>query len=356
MRRLKYKKGRQIIPNNLEYTGIYHEVKPQMQLFAYEAESVDEFPNFELDTVSKAFLPSQKLWFNLHGLNDTALVQNIGKHFALETPVIADILNTNRRTKFETNEDLLFFSVKSILPFENGEDIRIEQISFVLKQGVLLSFQEKKGDFFVHIRERLRNNYGLVRKKSTDYLLYLLLDAVMENFYETIVYKESTIESLLLASKMGNSPETLSEIEKTQEILHVLKRALIPIKEALLALRSFNENSDFKEIDRSNNVYFSRLYHKSLELIEQLDYDLNTLESAINMHFYVQGHKMNQIMKTLTLVSVIFMPLTFIVGIYGMNFVHMPELEYPYAYFAVLGFMFLLTLGMLWYFKRKKWF
>ncbi|MDP2162372.1 MAG: magnesium/cobalt transporter CorA, partial [Flavobacterium sp.] len=232
----------------------------------------------------------------------------------------------------------------------------VEQISFLLKGNLLVSFQEKRGDFFSHIRERIKTNSGIVCKKNNDFLLYLMLDAVMENFYITIEKFEDSIELLQTEAKTIENQDVLVRIEKSREELNYLKRSLIPLRDSLYNLKSIQDDDDYSGIEKSNFTFFARLHQKSLELLDQIDYDMNSLESASSFYFSAQSHRMNEIMKTLTIVSVVFIPLTFIVGVYGMNFENMPELAYKNGYFVTLGVMFVLVLGMIYYFKRKKWF
>jgi magnesium transporter len=265
-------------------------------------------------------------------------------------------LNTTKRTKLDEYQDVLFFNIKSLLPTENEENINVEQISFLLKNGVLTSFQEKRSDYFTHIRERIKTHSGIVREQKADYLLYLLLDAIMENFYITLENEEDKVEELINLSKTSTSPAILELIEKHRDNFNFLKRSIIPLRDSLYSIKSMKDDNVFNSIERENYSFFDRLHQKCLELLEQIEYDSSTLDSATNFFFSTQNHKMNNVMKTLTVVSVFFMPLTFIVGVYGMNFDNMPELHWKYGYFIILGFMLLLLLGMIYYFKKKKWF
>jgi magnesium transporter len=284
------------------------------------------------------------------------LIKEIGEMLLLEPFIVSDILNVSRRSKMEELDDVLFFSIKSVLPGNDNDMIRTEQISFILKDNLLVSFQEKKSDFFTHIRERIKTHSGIVRKKKNDYLLYLLLDAVMENFYITIEFYEDQIEDLMVESKSSDNPEVLVRIEKNRETINYLKRSILPLRDALFNLKSVQDDDQFDGIEKTNYTFFARLHQKALELLEQVEYDMNTLDSASSFYFSSQSHRMNEIMKILTAVSVIFMPLTFIVGVYGMNFDVMPELRWQYGYFLVLGAMFLIVLLMVFYFRNKKWF
>lgn len=358
MKRLKYKKGRKVQPNYFEYTGQHKDHPVEMQLFVYNSESYTETTDLNLDQVQiDELLHSDDVkWLNIHGLHDIDLIKKIVDILQIENHIAADILNVTKRTRMEELGDVLFFSIKSILPENNEPSVHVEQISFILKDNLLVSFQEKRGDFFTHIRERIKTNSGIVCKKKNDYLLYLMLDAVMENFYITIEKYEELIEQLQIEAKVNENQDVLVRIEKCSEDLNFLKRALVPLKDSLFNLKSIQDDDDFNGIEKSNFTFFARLHQKSLELLEQIDYDMNSLESASSFYFSAQSHRMNEIMKTLTIVSVVFIPLTFIVGVYGMNFENIPELKSPNGYFITLGVMFLIVLAMIYYFRRKKWF
>lgn len=360
MKKVKYSKVKKVNPNYFEYTGVHVTDPVEMQLFVYDDAGYEEYKKVSIDRIQKEINDENQTddvkWLNVHGLHDVALIRQIGDMLQLEPFIVSDILNVSRRSKMEELDQVLFFSVKSILPNDNNNEVHVEQISFLLKDNILVSFQEKKSDFFTHIRERIKTHSGIVRKKRNDYLLYLLLDAVMENFYITIEFYEDVIEALLIESKSSTEPNVLVQIEKNREDLNFLKRSILPLRDALFNLKSEHDESDYDGIERVNYNFFARLHQKCLEILEQIEYDMNTLDSASNFYFSSQSHRMNEIMKILTVVSVFFMPLTFIVGIYGMNFDVMPELRNPYGYFIVLGVMFLILVGMVYYFKKKKWF
>jgi magnesium transporter len=360
LKRVSYKKVRKIQPNYFEYTGVHTTDPVEMQLFVYNEEGFEEYHKASLERIEKELQdPLQQndvKWLNVHGLHNVELIKNIAELLGLESYVISDILNVTKRSKIEELDQILFFSVKSILPGEDDQHVHVEQISFVLKDNVLVSFQEKKSAFFNHIRERIKTHSGIVCKKQNDYLLYLMLDAVMENFYISIEYYEEGIERLLLQSKASDDPKVLIDIERNRENLNFLKRSIIPLRDALYNLKSEQDDASFNIIKSANYTFFTRLHQKSVEILEQIEYDINTLDSASSFYFSSQSHRMNEIMKVLTVVSVIFMPLTFIVGVYGMNFEHMPELKLTYGYYVVVGVMVGIAMAMAWYFKHKKWF
>jgi magnesium transporter len=356
MRKIKYKKGRKLQPYNLEYTGIHKTQESEMQLFVFDNFDLIEYEDFKVSELDKYIDPQKTNWLNLHGLNNIGLVTSIGNYFKIDTFMLADILNTARRTKLEESSDVLFFNIKSLLPAGDSDNISVEQISFLMKDGVLISFQEKRSDFFTHIRERIRTHSGIVRTKKADYLLYILLDSIMQNFYITIENEEDKVEELINLSKKSADPIILERIEKHRDNFNFLKRSIIPLRDSLYDIKSIKDDNVFNAMETENFSFFARLHQKSLELLEQIESDMGSLESASNFFFSAQTHKMNEIMKTLTIVSAIFIPLTFIAGVYGMNFENMPELKYHNGYYIVVGIMLLVVIGMIIYFKKRRWF
>jgi magnesium transporter len=261
LKRVKYKKVRKIQPNFFEYTGIHTKEPIEMQLFVYNDDGYEEYKKVSLERVQKEIEdPLQETdvkWLNIHGLHDIEIVKQIGELIKIDNFIVSDILNINRRSKMEELDDVLFFSIKSILPADDYDNLNVEQISFVLKDKLLVSFQEKKSDFFTHIRERIKTHSGIVRKKKNDYLLYLLLEAIMENFFITIEQYEFSIEALLLESKSSDKPDVLIRIEKNRENLNLLKRAILPFRDALFSLKSIHEDDDYDGIEKANYTFFA---------------------------------------------------------------------------------------------------
>jgi magnesium transporter len=356
VRKIKYKKVKKVQPTHLEYTGSHKFINTEIQLFTYNDLDVEEFHDFKIIDLNKYVDFNKVNWINVHGLNDSDIIVEIGEFLGVDNFILSDILNTTKRTKLDEYHDILFFNIKSLLPDADSDNIKVEQISFLMKNGILASFQEKRSEFFTHIRERIKTHSGIVRTKQVDYLLFLLLDAIMENFYITIENEEDKVEELINQSKKSTDLSILEQIEKHRDNYNFLKRSIIPLRDSLYSIKSIKDDNVFNTIEDNNFTFFERLHQKCLELLDQIEYDLTTLDSAANFFFSTQSHKMNEVMKTLTLVSVFFMPLTFIVGVYGMNFKYMPELDWKYGYFAILAFMFILFSGMIYYFKKKNWF
>ena len=243
--------------------------------------------------------------------------------------------------------DLVFISTR-ILKTES-RTLDSEQMFFIISSEFLWSIQEKEGDYFNWIRERLENNKGIVRRKKADYLLFLILESIVDNYEDTYQKNAELSATILEAENIKPTPEFTAKVEKRKQELFNFKKATISLKDTILKLEKIKiEGFDVK--------YFSELKEQTNNLISNIDFELQELESKINLIFSIQGHRLNEVMKTLTILSVIFIPLTFLAGIYGMNFENIPELKYKYGYFILLGIMVVVTLGAVWYFKRKKWF
>lgn len=361
VKRVKYSKTRKLQPNTLEYAGSFPDVPISMQLFIYTENHFEEYNDLslkEIEEILKNTSVDAIKWFNLHGLHDIELLQEIGEFFQIQSYIMAEILNFGRRTRVEDLDDTLFFSLKALLPYQDvKQNIEIEQISFILKSNILLSFQEKRGDFFHIIRERIRMKIGQVRKRDTGYLLYLLMDSLMDSFFVTLDVVEDNVEQILLDARTKYHRDTLIGIEEYTQELNDVKRAVMPMREILNNVRTLHDKKNTPLIiSKESLLFYDRLQYKSIEILDQIEYNLNKLDSATNYYFSSQSNRMNEIMKVLTIVSVIFIPLTFIAGVYGMNFENMPELKMENGYFITLIGMFLLVLVMIAYFKWKRWF
>lgn len=359
MKRVKFNKVKKLQPYIWEYNGNYKEEITDIELFIYDEVSYFEQNSKDLNHFEQIITkvkPFEMVWFNLHGFNDVEIFSEISRYFSIPLSTLNQVLSFSRRTLWEEHEGVMFFNLKATFPKLIEDKIQIIPISFVIKENQLFSFQEKKNNLFEHIRERIRTKTGNVRKKKEDYLLYLMLDAIMENYFLILDNIEDEVEKVIVEAKTVRNPKVLEKLQLNADNLNDLKRALIPIRDVLFGLKNSSLGEEFSFLEESNQIYFSRLHHKSLEIIDQIDYDLNQLNNASSFFFSMQSHRMNEIMKVLTVVSVIFMPLTFIVGIYGMNFKNMPELNYENGYYSVLFVMLILAILMILYFKYKKWF
>jgi magnesium transporter len=246
----------------------------------------------------------------------------------------------------------MFFSIRSALPIQSdSSQLLQEQISFVLGANYLVSFQEKSSMHFADVRDRIEKKRGKIRTKGADFLLFRMLDAILDNYFEVLESSTLSIETLEHKIKHAGNNNVLQFIELEKRKLIELRKIVLPLKEVTFQL----DKLDNPFLDTSNSHHFSELKENCIEVLEEIDANKQILDGMANLYYAVQGQRMNQIMKVLTIVSSIFIPLTFIVGVYGMNFKYMPELDYPYGYYTVVGVMLVISISLLIYFSKKGW-
>ena len=350
--KIRRRRVKVVDPKKIEFIGDQYLDETSIQLFVYDKNEYLEKRDLNVDQIVDFKDPGKVYWLNIHGLHDVNIIQSTCQKMNIHKLVIQDILDTTQRPKLQEFEDYLFFSIKSTLPQE-GDQIKTEQISFILGRNYVMSFQEKKGDHFEHIRQRIREYKGISRLRGPDFLLYLLLESIVDNYAETLETIEKRINKMIkLDDDFDPGPDAIHKIEQFKEELFNVKVSITPLKESILQLES--EMSDF--IDQKHKKYFFDIKDHCLFLIDSVNALVQKLESGENLFFSYQGHRMNQVMKTLTVVATIFIPLTFIAGIYGMNFENMPELKWEWAYFALWAIMVVLFVSMVVYFRKNKWF
>ncbi len=291
-------------------------------------------------------------WINVNGLHETDVIKKIGRHFDIHPLVLEDIVHTVQRPKVEDHDQYLFIVLNMLSLDETETDIRAEQISLLLGSRFLISFQEEKSDLFEPVREGIRGGNGRLRKMGADYLAYMLLDAVVDSYYvllERIGEKIDVLEEELVAN-----PD-----RATLQTIHTLKREMIALRRSVWPLREVINRLQRGEsplIHESTAIYLRDIYDHTVQIIDTIDTYRDIVSGMLDIYLSSLSNRMNEVMKVLTVISTIFMPLTFIAGVYGMNFRFMPELEWRYGYFAILLVMALVFAGMVVYFRRKKWF
>ncbi len=321
-----------------------------LELISYNREKFSKHEGMDVEALLAKLAPDQVNWLNLDGLNNQDIIEKVQAHFCLHSLLIDDVL-ADQRPKAEEYEGYLFFTMKMLYRIE-GMKIDYEQISFVLGPNYLLTFQEKDGDLFDGFRDRIRLDLGKVRKKKVDYLLYRLIDIIVDSYYTVLDRVGDFIDEIEENAYENPSNETFTQIQALKKELIFLRKALYPLREAVGKIAK--GESDF--ISEEGIHYFADIYDHVAHLIDSLDTYKDLTSGLLDIHINAMNTKMNEVMKVLAVISTIFMPLTFIVGIYGMNFEFMPELSWRYGYFGVLGLMTLVLIGMLYFFKRKKWF
>ncbi|MDR4989277.1 MAG: magnesium/cobalt transporter CorA [Bacteroidales bacterium] len=338
-------------PGTFVFTGENKNERVDIQLFKYNIEECVEIKNIKPEDIEPFTGNAHFHWLNIHGLSDTELISHICKKQNIHNLAIQDILDINQRPKFLEYETFSFLTIKSIVP--SNKQLIVEQISFAFGSGFLISFQERKGDHFEHLRHRLREKKGLLRERGPDFLLYTMLEAILDNYFKTLQQLDVDVDKLnFLESGPDLSPGALAMIENYKKHVHNIRKAVLPVKEFTLMV----ERGANQYVEKRHLKYFLEIKDLCLTLLDSCDDLLSSLESSTNLFFSIQGHRTNQVMKTLTMVATIFIPLTFIAGIYGMNFHYMPELDWKYGYAAVWGLFILIIGGMVWYFRKRKWF
>ena len=303
--------------------------------------SVEEiFPFKESPTVT---------WINIDGVQNTEIIEKIGEHFGIHPLVLEDIVNTGQRPKMEDFTDYLYVVLRML--YMEDEKVQSEQVSIVLGPNFVISFQERPGDVFDPIRERLRNAKGRVRSMGADYLTYALVDMIVDNYFAILEYLGEKIECIEDELIDRPSPDTL-------QVIHTLKRKLIFIRKSVWPLReliSGLERAESKLIADTTPVYLRDVYDHTIQVMDAVESYKDVVSGMLDTYLSSISNRMNEVMKVLTIIATIFIPITFIAGIYGMNFKHMPELLWSWAYYAALGLMGCISAVMLIYFKRKGW-
>jgi magnesium transporter len=301
---------------------------------------------FSLDSLKK----EKNYWLNFHSILCKEEITKICQNLGIDSLTIEDIYRLQKRPKLEEYPSYIFFSLKSA-QYKDGFTLLIkENISFILGDNYLISIQEKSSDHFTEVRERIEKKKGKIREKGPEYLIFRMLEAITENYFEVIDQISAEIGRIEKKVKTANS-DILEEIEINKRRLIELKKNAVPIKEITSQL----EKLDCHFIDLENNRYFSDLKDSCQSILEEIEASKQILDGMSNLFYAAQGQKMNEIMKLLTLVSTVFIPLTFIAGIYGMNFEYMPELKWRYGYFAVWAAIAVVTALLLAFFRRKGW-
>ncbi|SHI57441.1 magnesium/cobalt transporter CorA [Algibacter luteus] len=339
------------IPGSAIYTGEKSTLKLFIESFDYNKQQCKEK---ELRDVEESFgfkFSDTVTWLNINGLNHVAEIEKLGKHYELHPLVIEDIVNISQRPKIDEYENYLFVVLK-MLYYDTDEKIVSEQVSFVLGNNYVLSFQESEGDVFDAVRDRIRQGKGRVRDMESDYLLYVLIDAIVDHYYSVIDTLSDKIENFETAIFSGHVDDDISQNIQNlkREILRV-RKAIFPLREVINRI----EKNDNKLIQPSTLTFYRDVYDHLIQVSENIDIYREMIWSLMDMYMTTISNKMNEVMKVLTIMASIFIPLTFIAGIYGMNFEYIPELQYRYSYFILWGVMVVLFISMLFYFKRKKW-
>lgn len=337
-------------PGSLLHVGNTYTHSAEVRMVCYDSESLQEKIVRKVEELTSQRAEAAVSWISISGIHETGLIEKVGNAFRIHPLVLEDILNTDQRPKLEDYGDYLYIVLKAFRGL-TADELESEQISLIIGVDYVITFQETDQDLFKPIRDRINNGKGKIRKEGADYLANALIDVVVDNYYVVLEQLGERLEDLEEGLVADPSRNALKE-------LHVLKREMIYFRKALWPLREVVgvfSRSDSELIQQTTLVYIRDVYDHVIQAIDTLETYRDIVSGMLDIYLSSVSNRMNQIMKVLTIISTIFIPLTFITGLYGMNFKYMPELECEWGYPAVLVLMLSLVLGMLLFFRRQKW-
>ncbi|MBL7473540.1 magnesium/cobalt transporter CorA [Robertkochia sediminum] len=338
-------------PGSVIYLGKRKEGKFQVTLTYYsEGEYSEKVTEEKFVMPPEKGIPNGVRWYNVKGLFETKQVEAMGRSFGLNPLTLEDIVNTDQRPKVDHFDNYLFVVIKMIYLDPSG-NINVEHVALVLLESEVLLFQEVEKDVFDGVRVRLRNAYGRIRQRSADYLLFALLDAVVDEYFLVIEHLGNKVEDLEEKVYNHPKPETVHEIQALKKEVLELRKNIRPVKELISQLI----NLEHPLIKDETKPFLRDIQDHCNQIQDSIDLYREMTMSLMEMYMSSMSNKMNEVMKVLTIMASIFIPLTFIAGIYGMNFTYMPELQHPLGYPLVLTVMGVLVVGMLIYFRKKRW-
>jgi magnesium transporter len=337
-------------PGSLIFVGTQKIENPMIDLIKYNETDCKVFPDTSLKELEN-LMNEDVLWVNITGIHDSNFIKEIGEYFSIHSLILEDIMNTAQRAKYEEFDEFAFTAIKMLKYDENKEHITAEQISILHKGNLIITFQEEYGDVFSDVRERIKKAKGIVRNEGSDYLYYILVDTIVENYVRITEKFGEKIDDLELKLLESTSNIYLQSINNYKKELNYLNKVIKPVKELLIKYLKSEENENNKKI-----IPFKRdlqdLFHHTLESVDTYRDVLNDYLSIYHSNLNI---KMNDIVRVLTIFSAIFIPVTFLAGVYGMNFENLPELSFKYSYLIFWIVVILSTSGLFIYFRHKKW-
>jgi len=338
-------------PGTLVHIGEKKTEHVRLGIIDYGEERYEERESADIEALLPRPGEGGVAWINVDGLHDLGMVEKIGGMFNIHPLTLEDIVNTGQRPKSEAFDDYLFVVFKQLQFDPDTDAITSEQISLIVGENFLISFQEMPGDAFDPVRDRIRKGRGRIRTEGSGYLAYALIDAVVDEYFAVLEVIGNRIEALEERLLDHPGPETSGEI-------HALKREMIFFRKQVMPMRQLVVNllkGDSRMISSTTDVFISDIYDHTIQVIDTVESYRDVLSGLLEIYLSTLSNKMNQVMKVLTVIATVFIPLTFIAGVYGMNFRYMPELEWKWGYFAVWCIMISIGAAMLGIFKLRKW-
>ena len=338
-------------PGTPVYTGHREKEEVNISIMDYTESGVTELAAEDIEDCYPYLDSPSVTWINIDGIHKVEIIEKIGQKLHLHPLIQEDIVNPQQRPKMEDLDNCVYIVFKMLQIATDKSPVRIEQVSLVLSENCVISFQEMQGDIFDPIRNRIRNGKGRIRKMRSDYLAYSLMDAVVDNYFNILEHLGDRIEDLEDAMMADPRPEHLQEIHGMKRDMIFLRKSVWPLREVISGL----EREDTSFIQKGTQRFFRDIYDHTIQVIDTVETYRDMLSGMHDTYLSSLSHRMNEVMKVLTIIATIFIPLTFIAGIYGMNFDFMPELKWRWAYFVVWGIMGVVAVFKLIFFKRKKW-
>jgi magnesium transporter len=336
-------------PGSLVYVGEQKVEKTKISLIDYGPDKVTE-TSPENWSECQPYLSSESVtWINVTGLGDSEQLAQIGQSLGIHSLVLEDILNTGHRPKVEDHEDYVFIILKMLYQIPEDRWMTSEQVSLILGRGFVISFQEIEGDVFEPIRKRINTVKSRLRNSASDYLAYALIDAVVDHCFIILEELGDRIEILQDKVLLDADTESLVEIHNLKQMMVLLRKGVLPLREVAGKLQSLDSELVSEEL----TPYLRDAYEHSIQVVDITEMLRDLLSSTLDTYMTVMSNRMNRTMHILTVIATIFIPLTFLVGVYGMNFQFMPELGWKYGYAAFWGLTVGLGVGMAIYFRRK---
>ncbi|MBN1893049.1 magnesium/cobalt transporter CorA [bacterium] len=339
-------------PGTPVFVGEKKTEKVHIHYFDYNE---NQYVEKDAETVEECFPYRDKpsvTWINIDGLDNLEILQKIGDHFGVHPLVREDIVNTEQRPKLEDFGDYLLIVLKMLTLPNEAREIDVEQVSLLVGKNFVISFQERDdGDVFSVIRDRIRKNQGVIRKMGPDFLAYALIDAIVDHYFIILEISGEQLEGMEDTLIQDPSPEILQKLYALKRRLLFLRKSVWPLREVLGNL----SREDAQMVKKHSRVYFKDINDHTVQILDNVETLRDMTAGLIDIYLSSISAKLNEVMKVLTIISTIFIPLSFIAGIYGMNFHFMPELNWHYGYAIVWVLMILVVMAMLFFFRKKKW-
>ncbi len=339
-------------PGTLVFTGEKKAESVKITVMDYDEKHLQERELADVNEILQYKDTKTVTWLNINGIHREDIIESIGNYFNIHPLVMEDIMNVGQRPKIEYYDDYVFIVLRMLSYDDDKSDIVDEQLSLIITRGFVISFQEIEGDVFDPIRERIRNASGRVRKMGSDYLAYILIDIIVDNYF--IILEKLSEETEVLEDNLVRNPgpDSMREINILKRKLILMRKAIWPLRESLNVIGKF----DSSILTEATSLYFRDVYDHTIRLIDTIETLREVMMDLLNMNLSSLSNRMNEIMKVLTIISTIFIPMTFLAGVYGMNFEFMPELGWRLGYPIAWLIMISIGASMLTYFKKKRWF